>query len=399
MILNTMNLITIQDSFEEVISDIENGTLEQDRFWVARRSIESEENQDFWYINVTKQGMKDDANKIKFLSEKDKKYQLQVDEEIYNLQSFYRKVNLANNRISSVTVSSDNEYLIVGTKKGELIIYNLRTNTVEQKIPEAHFEDITILKFFPSDKVIMSVGIDLKIKLWGLTGKLVRTMSNQVKEITEIGLLGKTGRNFISGSRDGSIDIWECGQGQVIYSLKRIQNNNDPVNCFVIGRHESTGSKLSELEIETGNQCVYVGFDSGIIQQFNIGDHCQTRVRFEDGNAGVSSIDISDEVLVSGYNDGQLKVWDIAGENIIFKYQLNAHFPIFMLKVLHRQDDTITVLVSNGPETLLKLEIDLKSAVMNQTYLIGMEENFSVHDVALNKNNIIIASDQLTVYK
>lgn len=394
-----MDLITIQDSFEEVISDIENGTLEQDKFWVARRSIESEENQDFWYINVTNKGMKDDTSKVKFLGGKDKKYQLQVDEEIYNLQSFYRKVNLANNRISSVAVSSDSKYLIVGTKKGELIIYNLQTDTVEQNIADAHFEDITILKFFPSDKVIMSVGIDLKIKLWGLTGKLVRTMSNQVKEITDVGLLGKTGRNFISGSRDGSIDIWECGQGQVIYSLKRIQNNNDPVNCFVIGRHESPGSKTSELEFETGNQCVYVGFDSGIIQQFNIGDHCQTRVRFEDGNAGVSSIDISDGILVSGYNDGQLKVWDIAGENVIFKYHLNSHFPISTLKVLHRQDDIITVLVSNGPETLLKLEIDLKRKVVNQTYVIGMEENFSVHDVALNEDNIIIASDQLTVYK
>lgn len=394
-----MDLLTVQDSFEEVISDIENGTLEKDKFWVARRSIESEENQDFWYIDVTKQGIKNDANKIKFLSGKGKKYELQVDEEIYNLQSFYRKVNLANNQISSVTVSSDSKHLIVGTKKGELIIYNLRTDTIEKKIPEAHFEDITILKFFPSDKVVMSVGIDLKIKVWGLTGELVRTMSNQVKEITEIGLLGKTGRNFISGSKDGSINVWECGQGKLIYSLKRIQNNSDPVNCFVIGRHESNGSKLSELEIETGNQCVYVGFDSGIIQQFNIGDHCQTRVRFEDGNAGVSSIDISDEILVSGYNDGQLRVWDIAGENVIFKYQLNSHFPISKLKVLHRQADTITVLVYNGPETLLKLEIDLKSEMVNQTYLIGMEENFSVHDLALNKENIIIASDQLKVYK
>ena len=84
---------------------------------------------------------------------------------------------------------------------------------------------------------------------------------------------------------------------------------------------------------------------------------------------------------------------------MVFTYQLNSHFPITTLKVLHRQDDTITVLVYNGPETLLKLEIDLKSEVVNQTYLIGMEENFSVHDVALNKDNIIIASDQLTVYK
>ena len=122
-------------------------------------------------------------------------------------------------------------------------------------------------------------------------------------------------------------------------------------------------------------------------------------VRFEDGNAGVSSIDISDNILVSGYNDGQLKVWDIAG-NMVFKYQLNSHFPISTLKVLHRQDDTITVLVYNGPETLLKLEIDLKSEVVNQTYLNRNGGGlFSVHDVALNKDNIIIASDQLTVYK
>ena len=129
-----MDLLTIQDSFEEVISDIQNGRLEQDKFWVARRrSIESEENQDFWYINVTKQGMKDDGNKIKFMCGKDKKYQLQVDEKIYNLQSFYRKVNLANNRISSVAVSSDSERFIVGTKKGELIIYNLRTDRVERR--------------------------------------------------------------------------------------------------------------------------------------------------------------------------------------------------------------------------------------------------------------------------
>ncbi|CUM51271.1 uncharacterized protein AC631_02484 [Debaryomyces fabryi] len=394
-----MDLLTIQDSFEEVICDVKNGILEQDKFWVARRSIESEVNQDFWYIDVTKQDMKNDVGNLKFLSTKGKNYQLQVDREVYNLQSFYKKVKLTNSRISSVAVSSDSKHLIVGTTKGELIIYNLVTDTIEKKIPEAHFEDVTILKFFPSDKVIMSVGIDLKIKIWGLTGELVRTMSNQVKEITEIGLLGKTGRNFISGSKDGSIDIWECGQGQLIYSLRRIQNNNDPVNCFVIGKYESSGSKISELEFETGNQCAYVGFDSGIIQQFNIGDHCQTRVRFEDGKAGVSSIDISDEILVSGYKDGQLKFWNIATEVIICKYQLNSHFPISTVKVLQRKGDTISVLVYNGPETLLKLEIDLNNKVMNQTYLIGMEENFSVYSVALNQDNIIIGGDQLTVYQ
>lgn len=394
-----MNLITIQDSFEEVISDVKNGILEQDKFWIAKRNIESDENQDFWYINVQALQMKDDANSVDVQYMKANEYKIRTDGNTYNLKSFYRKINIAKDKISSVAIASNNQHLVIGTKGGDLIIYNMMTDSVEKKINGAHFEDITTVKFFPSNKVILSVGIDLKIKLWGLNGELVRTMINQVKAITSISLLGKTGRNFVSGSKDGSIDVWECGTGQVIYSFNRIQDKNDPVNTLVIGEHESEGTKLSELEFETSNQCVYVGYESGIVQQFDIGDHCQTRVRFQDGSSAVTSMDKIDESLICGYSDGKLNIWNTASGELIFKHQLNSHYPISQVFALERQNNIMSVLVYNGPEILLKLDIDIEKNVLETTYLVGMEENFKVSDIASSKDNIVIGADEVFLYR
>lgn len=400
LISNMMELLTIQDSFEEVINDVKDGSLEQDKFWIAKRNISLDTNQDFWYIDVNKHEMKDHSKTVNFRHKQDQQYEVDINGVTYNLQSFYKNVNLNNTKINSLCISGNSERLTIGTLQGELIIFNLRTSEIEERIKEAHFGNIVLLRFFPSDKAILSVGIDLQIKIWGIDGQLVRTMSDQVKDITSINFLGKTGRNFISGSKDGSINIWECGSGLVAYRFNRIQNTNDLVNCCVIGVYESSGTKLSDLEFETANNCAYVGYESGIIQQFNIGDHCQTKVKLADGEqSGVSSIDIIEHLLVSGYKNGQLKIWDITKEQLVLQYQLNTQHPISKLNILKKSRDEITVLVYNGPETLLKLTIELTKKLVKATYLVGMEENFRINDISINRESIAVGGDELKIYK
>ena len=55
-----MQFITVQDTFVDVIQDVEDGTVEQESFWVSRRTSEESE-QELFYINVAKED-----NQVKF---------------------------------------------------------------------------------------------------------------------------------------------------------------------------------------------------------------------------------------------------------------------------------------------------------------------------------------------
>ena len=78
----------------------------------------------------------------------------------------------------------------------------------------AHFADISCTAFFPSGKALLTGLVDMQLKLWLMDGVSRRVFKGHTGAINQVQLLGKTGRNFLSASEDGSGRLWETGSGQ-----------------------------------------------------------------------------------------------------------------------------------------------------------------------------------------
>lgn len=391
-----MTLLTIQETFEDVIYDVRNGILDKDKFWVATRSPGAEESQKLWYIEVDLGAFKGESEKIKFNQLGERKYKVTIEEEQFILHSCNEKVVIPEGiTVTCLAISPDKTTIVAGTVRGDIIIYSTITRQIVREIKQAHLGNVSLIRIFPSNKVILSVGSDLTIKIWSLEGTEARKMIGHVQEITGAVLSGKTGRNFVTCSRDGSVILWECGSGKVVYRYRRIGHEDDPANTIVAVHTNSTGLATSSLEFEVANQAVLVGYDSGVIQHFSLADHCQTRIRFV-SDSKVETMDLFNDLLATGHENGQLNFWnvDLVTRVASFSFEVG---PISAIKILAVSGQQVFLVLYNGLELLLKLSIDLNAHSIQTTYLVGMEEAFRVNDIAFN-HFLACGGSQLALY-
>jgi len=64
-----------------------------------------------------------------------------------------------------------------------------------------HYGDIYCCRWFPSVKVVLSSGADLRIKIWSAeTGECAGTLVGHTKAVTDLAIVDR-GRNIISVSK------------------------------------------------------------------------------------------------------------------------------------------------------------------------------------------------------
>lgn len=394
-----MYIIGVQDSFCSVIEDVRDGKVDEESFWVSRRASEDSV-QELYYVKVsTKEGgisfeapsgveFKDPATK------KAHRYELHIAEDTYVIQGALSWHEFD----TVVSLASTTTKLIMGTSDNALLVYDLKSKKVERKIEDAHKSDVSIIKVFPSQKVILTVGLDLQIKIWLLDGESTTPAQNlqgHKAEITAIEFLGN-GRNFLSGSKDGAVNLWECGSGTLVYSFRRIDNLNDPVNCIATAQLPqpwSVTEPLTDNEYDTVGRELYVGYESGVIQSFDIGYHSQLRkqlVGFE--GVPVTALATAGDYIVAGYGNGHVLVWE--ADTIKQDIELVDHSIDHLLFVGANGSD-LQLVVGNGPDTTLLLTIGKDNYKV--TYLAGTPELFSASSIACN-TKVFVADRGVAVY-
>jgi proteasomal ATPase-associated factor 1 len=390
-----MQIITVQDTFVDVIQDVEDGTVDQENFWVSRRSSEEAE-QELFYINVAKE---EDQVKftnqegvvfIQFLLKNRRRFKLQIGDESYDLQASqsWHKFD------SVMSLASTTNKLIMGTIKGTYLVYDLRTQKIVKEVKGAHEANIEHIRVFPSQQVILTVGLDLQMKIWLLKNDSqipAQVLKGHTLEITSIEFIGN-GRNYLTGSLDGAVNLWECGSGSLVYSFRRIDNLQDPVNCIATAKLPKPWSitePLTDKEFDTVGRELYVGYESGIIQSFDVGYHSQLRkrlVRFE--GVAVTSMVISGKYLIAGYGNGHLLVWE--QETIKIDVSLSPH-RIAHLAVLDETEKRVKLLVTNGADLVLNVHIDVENGTQSITYMVGVPEVFTATSVSYNGSHVFVS--------
>lgn len=400
-----MAIVNIQDSVEEVISDVESKSIESESIWLARRFSGDEDHQEFFQIKVSLDSngkLVFECPDVTFSRSSLHNYMVTIKGECYELVSPTSKINMANDGVSAVAMTKDEQLIIVGNENGDIVQYDTSSHQKTWEVKEAHYGPIVKLVVFPSDKVLLSVGDDFQTKLWALdpnTTTSTRTFLDQKKEITDAALIGK-GRNFMTASLDHSVDLWECSTGKVVSKFQRIDNMNDPCTCLTIS---STAEKIpvgesvgGDLLFECEDKVVYVGYASGTIQQFSVAGHFQTQVKYQ-FDSGVSSISTFGDHVVAGYENGRVVVWRELGSYIL---ELNENFSVRNVTVEKWDGNRAVMVVSNGPDLLLRITFDSSEGSFKYKYLVGLSELFRVELVVTIGGGVVVATqDEMVGYK
>lgn len=393
-----MTIVTVQDTFEDVINDVESKVVESESIWVARRFSVDEDHQEFYKVDVKLDGNEKvlfESSDVQISRHGDHKYTFAIKGDQYEMLAPKHKTHTANN-VTAVAITKNGNSLIVGNTNGDIIHYDTATKQKLLEFKEAHYAGILKLKLFPSEQVLLSVGNDLQIKLWSLeraSEVAVRSFVNQKKEISDIALIGK-GRNFMTSSLDGSVNLWECSTGSIVSKFQRIDDLEDPSTCLAIATAQSKVSYQDsvggDLLFECNDKFVYVGYQSGLIQQYSVAGHYQTGVKFK-VDSEVASLGIFSDYVIAGYGNGQIIVWNTTADQH-FTFKLNENYPVSNLHLENWNGKRATFIVSNGPDLLLRAVFDGSDGSFHYRYLVGLRELFHVELVTASSRGVIVAT-------
>lgn len=180
------------------------------------------------------------------------------------IQSYTVEIKKAN---KCIDVSPDgNLHVVSGYYNEKLYLINPNNGTILTQF-EGHIGPINTCKFFPSGKVILSGGSDLKLKIWGLDGGNPVTLKGHQGAILDSAIVGR-GKNVLSCARDGMIKLWECGSGINIHTFN---SENGSVNGMSLGQVSfNSDGKPGDREYETEGKQIYVATEKGSMMGFDI---------------------------------------------------------------------------------------------------------------------------------
>lgn len=144
-------------------------------------------------------------------------------------------------------ISPDENWLIVGSDAPYILVINL--NTLKTIKIEGHEGPVTRLMFLPNSDYFISYGIQdstLRINDY-VNSSLLKKFDNRYTAIE----LSSDGKTLIAGDENGTLDIW----------------NTD--NMDIVESHKVSENPIYAIEFSPNNKMIAVGDESGIVQ---IGD-------------------------------------------------------------------------------------------------------------------------------
>lgn len=388
-----MYVITIQDSFEAVIEDVVAGKASTDLFWVARRHVTTE-TQEFHQVTVSQHHSTVFAGDVAFEQLGDNRYAVTFSGDRYTLISPTNVVDVAARDVSAAALTSNGECLVVGTDTGSVATYDTSTKEKTGEIVSAHLLQVLGVWVMPSDKVVLTMGTDHHAKLWSMpSGQQEARPARSFAKVgmVDAALIGR-GRNFVTAG--AALDVWECGSGEIVKTFRGkarcVATDEDGLaasnSSQALGPSSAKPSGLFDHE----NTLIYVGLESGTVQQHSFSG---SSARL-DLDSPISALAACGVVAV-GTDKGSLVIWDPKAL-VHHTLALDPNYPVEHLAA-RRLGDAVEVVVSNGPELLLRVVFDGEFHVQ---HLVGLAEMFHVRLLHSNGHMLVAASrDQLAFYR
>ena len=359
----------IQNDFVECIEDIKTSKLVEEKFFI-NVDISLDEVKEY-RVNikdggnnfvVTERGTFEKVNGQPI----DTLYRAKLGDDSFQFFSPTRKYSqISDNKdveINWTTIDAiefpENRYAL-GDAQGNIKIYDSKFN-LEREIDNAHKQELTLTKFFPSGEVLLSGSTDMQLKLWSLKdGFNLRTLMGHTSKITSAAMIDR-GRNIISSSTDGTLRLWECGSGTTIKKFFRKEKPTDPIydiSLIVNDDMEVEEGIENPLEFGTNGKQIVASHESGVItvhDLFTKEQLLQFPSLYMISCNSVTSNTNNKNYLYSGYQDGSVAQWDIrSSHRPVNEFSINHGIPINELYYYNNY-----LYVSSGNDTSLRLQVD-----------------------------------------
>lgn len=205
--------------------------------------------------------------------------------------------------------------------------------------PAAHIVSTNKVLFFPSNSVLLTLGLDTAICIWSVVDSPIENPARKFfgghkSQVTDCVMIGR-GRNIITGGLDGQIIIWEIGSAEKLWSGRRIKALDDSVNCLAISQMNS--STITDDQngkyFDTQGKVIAVGHKSGVVSLWD----CYLRLSLceFDTKLEISSIASNGTTIITGHIDGSIRAWNFNLED----KKVNMEWEISIETVEDLEDD------------------------------------------------------------
>ena len=234
--------------------------------------------------------------------------------------------------VISVAFSPDGQTLASGDRLF-VQLWDVNTGT-EKHAFRAHSYWVSSLAFSP-DGQTASGGGDGMVQLWDVLGTRKHAFQAHPSSVSSVAF-SPDGQTLASGSRDGTVRLWEVSTGTHTYTLTGHTSAVKSVAFSLDGQTLASGSEDSTVrlwDVNTGThkhtltghtsavksvafsldeQTLASGSEDGAVQLWdvNTGTHKKTLTRDGDAIETMAS-SLGGETLASGSRDGTVQLWDV----------------------------------------------------------------------------------------
>ncbi|WP_052330820.1 WD40 repeat domain-containing protein [Rivularia sp. PCC 7116] len=123
------------------------------------------------------------------------------------------------NKVSSISFSSNNKFLVSGSYDKTVKIWYLKTGEVIHTLT-GHTRKVEAVSFSPNSNIVASGSADKTIKLWDVkTGKEIKTYAEHQSDVLSVNF-NSDGTILASGSADKTIILWKIPSQDKIASAE-----------------------------------------------------------------------------------------------------------------------------------------------------------------------------------
>ncbi|KAI0629277.1 WD40 repeat-like protein [Trametes polyzona] len=294
-------ICTVQHDFQDVVKDVADGLVPEDTFWVSCYKFGEPSIHGKAVATLDEQ----DRNLIRYEGREGIRFK---DEGGYSVACPALGIQNARvivpsgtypnppdtrkqSQITAFDVSPDGSQFATGFHDGSLYI---RPTASPSALPTAyskpHLSTVTSLQFFPSSRVVLTAGADFSLSILPAdppastpytTAKVspARTLRGHTRAITSTAIIAR-GRNVLSGSKDGTVRLWDVPSGSQIRTLAAGSNHFVPVlalsSCENWQAPEKSGDAqdgsdgLDPREVETSDKVVFCALQDGTFELFDL---------------------------------------------------------------------------------------------------------------------------------